>query len=178
MRTTQTPIRPRDCAGQFESSLGADSRRYFSHVAAHIIPYRYSYLWYGICRLLCFLTNYRLEISLYVKLKDWMSNSIDPDETAHYEPSRLHLRCLQKPIIIVAVIELTLRQFQTTFVVWFFFFFFFFFDYQLEMSFYVKMKDWMSYSVDPHCLQTPTIIANGSEFRIYSIVVMGNSIQT
>ena len=77
-----------------------------------------------------------------------MSNSIDPDETAHYEPSRLRLRCLQKPIIIVAVIELTLRQFQTTFVVcfvfccfFFFFFFCFFFEYQLEISFYVKMKD-------------------------------------
>ena len=29
-----------------------------------------------------------------------MSNSVDPDETAHYEPSHLDLRCLQKPIII------------------------------------------------------------------------------
>ena len=29
-----------------------------------------------------------------------MSNSIDPDETAHNEPSHLDLRCLQKPIII------------------------------------------------------------------------------
>ena len=26
-----------------------------------------------------------------------MSNSIDPDETAHYEPSHLDLRCLHKP---------------------------------------------------------------------------------
>ena len=47
-----------------------------------------------------FLTNYRLEISLYVKLKDLMSNSVDPDETAHDEPSHLDQRCLQKPIII------------------------------------------------------------------------------
>ena len=30
-----------------------------------------------------FLTNYRLTRSSYVKLKDWRSNSIDPDETAH-----------------------------------------------------------------------------------------------
>ena len=29
-----------------------------------------------------------------------MSNSVDPDETAHYEPSHLDLRCLQMPIII------------------------------------------------------------------------------
>ena len=29
-----------------------------------------------------------------------MSNSVDPDETAHYEPSHLDLRCLQKPIVI------------------------------------------------------------------------------
>ena len=29
-----------------------------------------------------------------------MSNSVNPDETAHYEPSHLDLRCLQKPIII------------------------------------------------------------------------------
>ena len=25
-----------------------------------------------------------------------MTNSVDPDETAHYEPSHLDLRCLQK----------------------------------------------------------------------------------
>ena len=29
-----------------------------------------------------------------------MSNSVDPDETAHNEPSDLDLRGLQKPIII------------------------------------------------------------------------------
>ena len=46
-----------------------------------------------------FLTNYPLERSLYAKLKDKMSNSIDPDEMAHYEPSHLDLCCLQKPII-------------------------------------------------------------------------------
>ena len=28
-----------------------------------------------------------------------MSNSIDPDETAHYEPSHLDLCCLQKLIL-------------------------------------------------------------------------------
>ena len=28
-----------------------------------------------------------------------MSNRVDPDEMAHYEPSHLDLRCLQKPII-------------------------------------------------------------------------------
>ena len=32
---------------------------------------------------------------LYVKLKDWIPNSVDPDETAHYEPSHLDLCCLQ-----------------------------------------------------------------------------------
>ena len=30
-----------------------------------------------------------------------MSNSVDPDKTAHYEPSHLDLRCLQKSIVIV-----------------------------------------------------------------------------
>ena len=36
-----------------------------------------------------------------------MTNSVDPDETAHYEPSHLDLRCLQKPFIMpVAVKEL------------------------------------------------------------------------
>ena len=37
----------------------------------------------------CFfiLTNYRLERRLYVKLKDWMSSSVDPDETAHWAVS-------------------------------------------------------------------------------------------
>ena len=29
-----------------------------------------------------------------------MSNSVDPDETAHYEPSHLDLCGLQKPIIV------------------------------------------------------------------------------
>ena len=29
-----------------------------------------------------------------------MSNSVDPDETAHYEPSHLDLCCLRKPINI------------------------------------------------------------------------------
>ena len=38
------------------------------------------------------ITNCRLERRLYVKLKDWMSNSVDPDE-----PSHLDLGCLQKP---------------------------------------------------------------------------------
>ena len=50
--------------------------------------------------LLRVLTNYQLERSLYIKFEDQMSNSGDPDETAHYEPSHLDLRCLQKPIII------------------------------------------------------------------------------
>ena len=29
-----------------------------------------------------------------------MTNNVDPDEMAHYEPSHLDLCCLQKPIII------------------------------------------------------------------------------
>ena len=29
-----------------------------------------------------------------------VERTVDPDETAHYEPSHLDLRCLQKPIII------------------------------------------------------------------------------
>ena len=41
-----------------------------------------------------FLANYCLESSLYVKLKDRMPNSVDPDETVHYEPSHLDLRSL------------------------------------------------------------------------------------
>ena len=45
------------------------------------------------------LTNYCLERRLYVKLKDWMSNSVDPDAMA-IELSHFDLCCLQKPIII------------------------------------------------------------------------------
>ena len=61
-----------------------------------------------ICRLLFFLTNYRLERSLYVKLIVRMSNSLDPD----YEPSHLDLRCLQKPNILspMAVKELNILE--------------------------------------------------------------------
>ena len=36
-----------------------------------------------------------------------MSNSVDPDEMTHHEPSHLDLRCLQKPMIM-AVNELKL----------------------------------------------------------------------
>ena len=50
---------------------------------------------YHLLCLFVFLTNHRLERSLYVKLKDWISNSVDLDETAH-----LNLCYLQKPIII------------------------------------------------------------------------------
>ena len=53
---------------------------------------------------LFFLTNYRLERSLYVKLKDWLSNSVHPDETAH-EPSHLDRCWLQKPFIIACSSE-------------------------------------------------------------------------
>ena len=36
-----------------------------------------------------------------------MSNSVDPDETAHYEPSYLDLRCLHKSVLsLMAVKEL------------------------------------------------------------------------
>ena len=35
-----------------------------------------------------------------------MSNNLDPDKTAHYEPSHLDLCCLQKPIIIVCDSEI------------------------------------------------------------------------
>ena len=34
-----------------------------------------------------------------------MSNSVDTDETAYYEPSHLDLRCLQNPIIIACGCE-------------------------------------------------------------------------
>ena len=34
-----------------------------------------------------------------------MSNSMDPDETAHYEPSDLDLCCLQRPIVITYASE-------------------------------------------------------------------------
>ena len=51
---------------------------------------------------LFYFTNHRLARNLYVKLKDWMSNSVDPDETAHC--------CLQKPIIIVCDSERVKRR--------------------------------------------------------------------
>ena len=49
-----------------------------------------------------------MERSFYLKLKDWMSNSVDLDEMAHFEPSHLDLCCLQKPLLSpVAVKEWT-----------------------------------------------------------------------
>ena len=49
--------------------------------------------------------------SLYVKLNDRMSNSVDPDETAHYEPSHLDLRCLQKSLVLSTM---TVKELSTT----------------------------------------------------------------
>ena len=44
-----------------------------------------------------------------------MSNSVDPDETAHYEPSHLDLRCLQNAILSpMAVKGLILFQGECT----------------------------------------------------------------
>ena len=59
----------------------------FSYGAVQMVPNFRQYLSSAF-----FSANYRLKISLYVKLKDLMSNSVDPDETAHYEPSHLDLR--------------------------------------------------------------------------------------
>ena len=36
------------------------------------------------------------QLQLFIKLKDWMSNSVDPDEAAPYEPPHLDLGCLRK----------------------------------------------------------------------------------
>ena len=74
----------------------------FSDVAAHLFnSFGAKFL---MTFVVCFfiLTNCRLERRLYVKLKDWMSNSVDPDEMAH-----LGLCCLQKLLLSpVAVKEL------------------------------------------------------------------------
>ena len=42
-----------------------------------------------------FSNKQSLEKKFICKLKDWLSNSIGPDEMAHYEPSHLDLCCLQ-----------------------------------------------------------------------------------
>ena len=36
-----------------------------------------------------------IENVLCCKIKDKRANTVDPDETAHYEPSHLDLQCLQ-----------------------------------------------------------------------------------
>ena len=55
-----------------------------------------------------------------------MSNSVDPDKTAHYEPSHLDLRCLQKPIIIASGSERVKREayFLAEDIIFFFYFIF------------------------------------------------------
>ena len=90
MWTTKTLIRLRGWAGWFESSLDAHVRRYVSPIAALFV-------------LTLSVPNFRRHLSsafflyfnkltfgrifIYVKLKDWMSNSVDPDETAHWAVS-------------------------------------------------------------------------------------------
>ena len=86
--------------------------------------------------IVCFsiLTNYSLKRSLYVKLKDWMSNSVAPDETYSYELSHLDLCCLQKPIII-ACCSKWVEGYQ-------FFFFFFFVSPEKCVWVVVKIDVW------------------------------------
>ena len=43
-----------------------------------------------------------------------MSNSVDPDETAHYELSHLDLCCLQKPVIIACGSERVKVRFRAS----------------------------------------------------------------
>ena len=43
-----------------------------------------------------------------------MSNNVDPDETAHDEPSHLDLCCLQKPVIIACGRERVLKRIRTS----------------------------------------------------------------
>ena len=43
-----------------------------------------------------FLTNYQLKESLYVKLTYGMSNSVDPDESAHYESTLFSKVCYHR----------------------------------------------------------------------------------
>ena len=56
---------------------------------------------------ICFLilTNYRLERRLYVK-KDWMSNNLDPDETAHWAVSSGSMLFAKAIIIVCGMKEL------------------------------------------------------------------------
>ena len=35
-----------------------------------------------------------------LKIKDYSANTVDPDETAHYEPSHLDLQCLQIQLLL------------------------------------------------------------------------------
>ena len=37
---------------------------------------------------------------ILLKIKDYSANTVDPDETAHYEPSHLDLQCLQIQLLL------------------------------------------------------------------------------
>ena len=58
-----------------------------------------------------------------------MSNSVDPDETAHYEPSHLDPRCLQKPIIVYGneKVKALITTVRATFLFYFIFILLYFF---------------------------------------------------
>ena len=97
----------------------------------------------------CFfiLTNYRLERCLYVKLKDWMSNSVDPDETAHWAvcKSLLLSPAAVKEFIYKLVTMLQIR-----------FFFVFFFPTEKSWIFYFSIKTyivgWGASNEYPKCM--------------------------
>ena len=90
MRTTKSLIRLRGCEGWFEFLLGAHFRRYgFLRCDSNREFFNSFGAKFQTTFVVCFfiLTNYRLKRCLYVKLKDWMSNSVDPDETTHWAVS-------------------------------------------------------------------------------------------
>ena len=77
-----------------------------------------------------------------------MSNSVDPDETAHYEPSHLDPRCLQKPIIIYGneKVKALITTVRATFLFYFIFILLYFFPRKQDLAFHVNRLPSLSFS--------------------------------
>ena len=82
-----------------------------------------------------FLTNYSLKRSLYVKLKDWMSNSVAPDETIHMS-CLIWIYAVCKSLLLLPVAVNELKGIN------FFFFFFFFVSPEKCVWVVVKIDVW------------------------------------
>ena len=79
------------------------SRKYSNNLCKYLNPD------FGVC---CHPYNLRLSLKVQNTTKAEFANTVDPDETAHKEPSYLDLHCLPSCPLIFNLIQFELKAFQ------------------------------------------------------------------